>query len=86
VFIVCDKKVRYSDAKKKELHVFPQAGIVIDSGYVDLHKRVARRSSAGADPERFYFCGHELKMRESFRYPHFLLKFSAQKFASSVNF
>jgi hypothetical protein len=24
VFILCDKKVRYSDAKKKELLVFPQ--------------------------------------------------------------
>jgi hypothetical protein len=65
VFIVCDKKVRYSDAKKKELHVFPQAGIVIDSGYVDLHKRMARGSSAGADPQRFYFRRDELKVCKS---------------------
>ena len=29
---------------------------------------------------------HELEMGKSFRYLHFLLKFSAQKYASSVNF
>jgi hypothetical protein len=48
VFIVCGKKVCYSDAKTKELHVFPQNESFNDSGHIDLRKRVARGSSVRA--------------------------------------
>jgi hypothetical protein len=86
VFIVSDKKVRYSDAKKKELHVFPQpesstipAMSICAMGW--LADRVLERLRG---PLVFLQCESESANR--FRYPHVLLKFSAQKFASFVNF
>ena len=45
---MCDKKVRYSDAKKMELHVFPRSTSSDDSGDVDLRDEIACGSSAGA--------------------------------------
>ena len=83
---MCDKKVRYSDAKKKELHVFPQmefATLPVTSigAMAKLADQVLERIC-----KRMTFVEHELEMGEWFRYSQVLVKFSAQKSASSVNF
>jgi hypothetical protein len=51
VFIVGGKKVRYSDAKIKELYVFRPLHCFHDSGEIDLLDDEACGSSAGADPQ-----------------------------------
>jgi hypothetical protein len=86
VFIVCDKKVRYSDAKKKELHVFPQPASSDDSGESICRSEWLADQVLERIRERMTSVKDELKRGESIRYPRFLLKFSAQKSASSVNF
>jgi hypothetical protein len=79
VFIVCDKKVRYSDAKKKELHVFPQ----MESATLPTTSIGAMAKLADQVLERIRkrmtFVEHEFEMRKSYRCPQFLRKFSEQK-------
>jgi hypothetical protein len=86
VFIVCDKEVRYSDAKKKELHVFPQP----ESSTIPAMSICAVGWLADPVLERLrgpiVFLQCELKMRKSIRSPHFFFRFCEQKSARSVNF
>jgi hypothetical protein len=86
VFIGCDKEVRYSDAKKKELHVFPQpesstipAMSIYASGW--HADRVLERLRG-----RVVFLQSESESANWFRSPQFFFKFSEQKSARSVNF
>ena len=55
---MCDKKVRYSDAKMNELHVFPQTQSFTVRRHIDEHEEMTRGSSARADPQ-----GHVLDQK-----------------------
>jgi hypothetical protein len=86
VFIVCDKEVGYSDAKKKELHVFPQPeSSMLPATSIGVMKKLADQVLERVR-KRMTSAELELEMRKSFRCFHFLLKFIEQKSAGSVNF
>jgi hypothetical protein len=86
VFIVCDKEVRYSDAKKKELHAFPRLEfLALPATSICPMIKLADQV---LEPirKRMTCVEYELETRKRFLSSQFFFKFSEQKSARSVNF